>query len=132
VGDQFHKFFIVPLATATGSISPIVIVIDDLDALDFKDEKKFSTCKALLNCLADASRSLPKYVKIFVTSCPEQDVSERLAVCSSISTIPLELQSPETKVDIRMYTGHLLGQQIHYCRLGASWPGESALLALVT
>jgi hypothetical protein len=131
VHDLFHKLIVEPIAAATGLVGPILIVIDDLDALDTTARGRPSIREAFLNCLADASRSLPMSVKIFVTSRPEGDISQWLT-CPSISKTALDLQSPETHKDIGTLTRHLMGKaHKRYSRLGDSWPGEKTIQDLI-
>ncbi|KAJ3278152.1 hypothetical protein HDU79_001816, partial [Rhizoclosmatium sp. JEL0117] len=84
---------ILPAPTKT-----ILLVIDALD------ECKFELRSSLLDILQIWSRALPPYVKLFVTSRPEQDIFDRLQV---INSTELTTTSNDNQYDIELVVDHL-------------------------
>ncbi|ORY29213.1 hypothetical protein BCR33DRAFT_857744 [Rhizoclosmatium globosum] len=84
---------ILPAPTKT-----ILLVIDALD------ECKFELRSSLLDILQVWSRALPPYVKLFVTSRPEQDIFDRL---QEINSTELTTTSNDNQYDIELVVDHL-------------------------
>ncbi|KAJ3063992.1 hypothetical protein HDU99_004631, partial [Rhizoclosmatium hyalinum] len=84
---------ILPAPTKT-----ILLVIDTLD------ECKFELQSSLLDILQVWSRALPPYVKLFVTSRPEQDIFDRL---QEINSTELTTTSNDNQYDIELAVDHL-------------------------
>jgi hypothetical protein len=132
ISHQFQKLIVEPIIAAKTLVNPMLIVIDDLDALDSTDERKFLAREAFLDSLAQESQHLPGIVKILITSRTEHDIAETLSSCSSIYPISLSLQNLEAQRDIKMLANHLMSKvHTRYPRLSKSWPGDEKIQALV-
>ncbi|KAF8589857.1 WD40 repeat-like protein [Ramaria rubella] len=133
VGDHFHKLIVQPLANLPSTSGQILILIDDLDALDAMDQQKITVRDAFLQCLADVGNQLPKFVKFFLTSRADWDISQTLSPLNTIRVIPLKLDDMETRGDLeKVAKKYIAKMHLKFPRLTNSWPGEEVINALVS
>ncbi|TDL16173.1 hypothetical protein BD410DRAFT_889978, partial [Rickenella mellea] len=98
---KFLGLIIEPIKDASISQEFILLVIDDLDALD-DGKATYSTLRQdFLSCLANLESDLPSTLKIFLTSRPEIDILEEFP---SSWRHPLDLGATETQDDLKLFT----------------------------
>jgi NACHT domain len=132
VSHQFYKLIVEPIIAVKDLASPIVIVIDDLDAINATDQRHLSAREGFLTAIAYGSQQLLGKAKILITSRPERDILETLSLGTSIYLHSLGVQTQETQRDIEMVAHHLMNQvSSRYLRLGKTWPGAQQIKLLV-
>ena len=125
---QFDGLFMLPLKRleenpAPPPSDPIVIIIDALD--ECGDGR---TRRVLLDCLVKLSR-LCSWLKIFVTSRPDADISRALSKVSSCRSIQLSLDADATLEDILRFTRNRMQQIVEAQYLEEEdWPGEDRIM----
>ena len=140
LNDQFRVLLKEPLDAVAGTLElegPIVVVVDALDECGRSEsdtdrhEQERESRGSLLNTLRERLSDLPAFIRIVITSRPEQDIETALKmdhVCQR------ELNIEETtKEDVRVYIVH----QLHAVRakhqdsrLPEKWPGEETISIL--
>ncbi|KIM88434.1 hypothetical protein PILCRDRAFT_3429 [Piloderma croceum F 1598] len=115
--EQFEQFILIP-AKDVKSTGLIVIVIDALDECGDEDSRKI-----ILSILGNAVKYLPSNFRILITSRPESDIENALALknhvfCKRMDTIDIK----STEHDISLY---FQAQLSDVRGLDRQWPNKS-------
>ena len=115
--EQFEKFILIP-AKDVKSTGPVVIVIDALDECGDEGSRKI-----ILSILGNAVKDLPSNFRILITSRPEFDIENALALknhvfCKRMDTIDIK----STEHDISLY---FQAQLFDVRGLDRQWPNKS-------
>ncbi|KAF7982528.1 hypothetical protein HWV62_28148 [Athelia sp. TMB] len=92
---------------------PFVIVIDALD-----ESTPTGADAALLDILRSKMASLPSRFRIFVTSRPTSSIKQSLSRKPHVHWCPLDINSPENRVDIAAYVDTQLRESIISSKMG--------------
>ncbi|KAJ3078474.1 hypothetical protein HK102_004475 [Quaeritorhiza haematococci] len=102
----FAKLILEPLTSIKESQpKPVVLVIDALDECGIIGSRQ-----EILHILASECNQLPHFVKIILTSRPEEDI---VASFDDMKTKKLEPTHDENMADIRMYSEHIFRRKWH-------------------
>ncbi|KAF7986916.1 hypothetical protein HWV62_12701 [Athelia sp. TMB] len=121
---QFDDLILEPLRQHS-FVQPIVVVIDALDE-SIHDELDTT----LLNILRNDASSLPKGFRIFITSRPTHQIERFLSDKSHITSLSIDIHSPENRRDIAAYVDAQLRDETIRLKLGSDWPDEALISAL--
>jgi hypothetical protein len=112
---QFEVLIRVPLRKFAGKNDekPVVVLLDGLDECKERDQ--------LLDILTNRSLKDLPFLRIIVTSRPEEDIVSAFEGCPQISSFKLDTSSHETTADIKLFIGH------HLQVIGRKLPEFSAL-----
>lgn len=130
--QQFQYLIHEPLENAVSedallaSQGPIVVVIDALD--ECKDKQ--GSRKKLLKILATKTTSLPRVVRIIITSRPEPDIEA--AFCSQHIKHIRRLDALPDDAGVRVYMESRLKEIAEANSLVNNWPGDDKLSRLVS
>ncbi|TDL23253.1 hypothetical protein BD410DRAFT_897705, partial [Rickenella mellea] len=100
IHNKFFGLIVNPVKNASDVKGPILLVIDDLDALVNGNATHSNTRQTFLTCIASLEPELPSTLKIFMTSRPEADITLELA---SFWQCSLGLYTKETQDDLKKY-----------------------------
>ncbi|TDL23239.1 WD40 repeat-like protein [Rickenella mellea] len=129
VHNKFSGLIVNPVKNSSAVKGPILLVIDDLDALVNGNTTHSNIRQAFLACIAGLEPELPSALKIFMTSRPEPDITLELA---SFCQCPLGLDTKETQDDLKKYAMNCMTKIARrYKYLGNNWPGSEAILDFV-
>lgn len=117
---KFDRLILDPIAAVKTLVEPILLVIDDLDSLDTKDEDARSRRRDLLNYICHHHQKFPAVLKVVMTSRPEWDIIRALK-----DVKPHVLQ--HSSDDIARLAKKLLDEVAEAFTLQPPWP-ESAIL----
>lgn len=127
---QFTRLILEPLSSLEGlrSQGPIVIVFDALDECGNSDSRKL-----LLRTLADDFKKLPSFLRIFVTSRPQHDITVAFSSQAHIFGREFQISADSNLKDIVAY----LRQRLAEIRVmnddlpfASDWPGETNICHL--
>ncbi|KAJ3092047.1 hypothetical protein HK102_011253 [Quaeritorhiza haematococci] len=106
LSKMFVKLILEPLTSIKDSQpKPLALVIDALDECGIIGSRQ-----EILDILASGCNQLPHFVKIILTSRPEEDI---VASFQAMKTKKLEPTRDENMADIRMYSEHIFRRKWH-------------------
>ncbi|TDL24538.1 WD40 repeat-like protein, partial [Rickenella mellea] len=127
--NKFLHLIIKPAKHASVEKKNILLVIDDLDALDNGKFTNSDSRQAFLACIASLESKLPSTLKIFMTSRPETDILMEL---SSFWRCSVPLDTKEAQDDLKRYVMSCMVKITRkYRYLDSNWPGSETILELV-
>ena len=124
---QFRNLVVQPLSCAE-SRGPLVIVIDALDECGTAETRNL-----LLSVLSLEIGNLPPYIRIIITSRPEDDIKDALQSHQSVRGHELDITTNSTERDITMFIENEMGRirrANSTLNLQPDWPGAEKISAL--
>jgi hypothetical protein len=121
---KFDRLILDPIIAAKTLVEPILLVIDDLDSLDTKDEDARSRRRDFFDYISHHHQKFPPFLKVLMTSRPERDVIRSLKHLE-----PHILQ--DSSDDIARLAKVLLDKVAKEFGLQPPWPNSDILHALV-
>ncbi|KAF7363064.1 WD40 repeat-like protein [Mycena venus] len=130
IEDQFQRLLGEPLDQAKDHIhGPIIIILDALDECSDPESRR-----RLISLISNRFTTLP-LLRILITSRPDLDITAAFRNQSSIVKMPLDIATPSSLEDIRLYIDAEMMdvRQMHFSwDLDPTWPGEEKINALGT
>ncbi|KAJ7615317.1 WD40-repeat-containing domain protein [Roridomyces roridus] len=125
IRTQFTELLLAPLQSVEQYMDgPILIILDALDECGDADSRA-----ALLSLLAEEFPKLPRVFRFLITSRRESDLAGRFQ--SRFEEISLDPGTISDDTDIDVFFRHEMAQIGEQKNLGAAWPGELNIQALV-
>jgi len=126
--EQLYKLIVEPLSTFLPSKGPILLVLDGLDECGGAQDRR-----DLLDILAEKLKWLPPFVRIFITSRADLDVTTAFREQRQVLSHKLELASEHNINGINLFLRHRMNS-IRSLKaslgLAADWPGDEATQSL--
>ncbi|KAF7363067.1 WD40 repeat-like protein [Mycena venus] len=131
IEDQFQRLLLEPLMNhARDHIhGPTIIILDALDECGDLESRR-----RLISLISNRFTTLP-LLRILITSRPDLDIAAAFRKQSSIVKMPLDIATPTSLEDIRLYIDAEMMdvRQMHFSwDLDPTWPGEEKINALGT
>ncbi|KAF7363076.1 WD40 repeat-like protein [Mycena venus] len=131
IEDQFQRLLLEPLMNhARDHIrGPTIIILDALDECGDLESRR-----RLISLISNRFTTLP-LLRILITSRPDLDIAAAFRKQSSIVKMPLDIATPSSLEDIRLYIDAEMMdvRQMHFSwDLDPTWPGEEKINALGT
>ncbi|KDQ17107.1 hypothetical protein BOTBODRAFT_77629, partial [Botryobasidium botryosum FD-172 SS1] len=126
--NQFSELIVKPLTSLTmlGDDGPLLIILDALD--ECGDER---TRRTLLTILAKESQHLPSYVRVVITSRPNDDIVRAFEHQPHVQRRDLEITRDNT-ADVEVFLRYSLGEVAAERRLRSDWPSEELISLLIS
>jgi hypothetical protein len=121
---KFDRLILDPIASVKTLVEPILLIVDDLDSLDTKDEDARARRQDFLSYIGRHHQKFPLTLKVLVTSRPEWDIIHELE-----SIRPHTLHHSGS--DIACLARKLLDEVAIKFRLRCPWPEAAEFDALV-
>ncbi|KAF8580851.1 hypothetical protein K439DRAFT_1654228 [Ramaria rubella] len=127
LAQQVSKLFIEPLSQCQDLCNegPIVVIMDALDECGNPDSRE-----QLLKPLVKGLSRIPSFLRIFITSRHQPDISEYFERCTKILALPLDITAESNMKDTQSYLQNMLVDIQERKNLPAEWPTKDQVDAL--